>query len=222
MLSSIAHRLVPAFGPLTVTTDARDGRGPGPGSIVAANHTSLFDPALVLAALRRLGVEPVVLAAAGLWRIPGLGAALVREGYVPVHRRDPRAGNALTGAREALRDGRVVLIYGEGGLPARVDSGEAAPERFRPGVARLARQSGAPVVPLGQAGARRVSSGSAGKQLAGLLTAPVRRPALHVHVGAPVALTGDPIAAAEQARRAVTDAWRTAVERLGGPVPPAG
>ncbi|MFE3829658.1 lysophospholipid acyltransferase family protein [Streptomyces sp. NPDC059092] len=216
MLSSIAHRLVPAFGPLTVTTDAVDGRGPGPGSIVAANHTSLFDPALVLAALRRLGVEPVVLAAAGLWRIPGLGAALVREGYVPVHRGSSRAGDALDGAREALRDGRCVLIYGEGGLPKRADSGEAAPERFRLGIARLARESGAAVVPLGQAGARRVSSGGTGKQLAGLLTAPVRRPALHVHVGAPVALTGDPIAAAEQARRAVTDAWRTAVEGVRG------
>ncbi|MEV7870353.1 lysophospholipid acyltransferase family protein [Streptomyces sp. NPDC088124] len=221
MLSSIAHRLVPAFGSLTVTTDAEDGGGPAPGSIVAANHTSLFDPALVLAALRRLGVEPVVMATAGLWRIPGLGAVLAREGHVPVYRRSPRAGEALDGAREALAAGRCVLIYGEGGLPERGDSGEAAPERFRLGIARLARESGAAVVPLGQAGARRVSSGGAGKQVAGLLTAPGRRPALHVHVGRPVTLAGDPVTAAEQARRAVTDAWRTAVERLGGTVHPS-
>ncbi|MEV7090536.1 lysophospholipid acyltransferase family protein [Streptomyces sp. NPDC093085] len=221
MLSALAHRLVPAFGPLTVTTDAADGSGPGPGTIVAANHTSLFDPAVVLAALRRLGVDPVVMATAGLWRIPVLGSALAREGHVPVHRRTVHAGDSLNGARAALDAGRCVLIYGEGGLPARRDSGEAAPERFRYGIARLARESGAQVVPLGQVGARRVTSGGAGKQLAGVLTSPVRRPALHVHVGTPVTLTGDPATAAEQARRAVTAAWRTAVERSGAAVHPS-
>ncbi|MEV4944931.1 lysophospholipid acyltransferase family protein [Streptomyces sp. NPDC053755] len=216
MLSRIADALVPAVGRLTVTTDA-DAEF-APGSIIAANHTSLADPAVVLAALRRLGVEPVVLATAGLWRIPLLGRALAREGYVPVHRGDRRAADSLAGAARALARGRLVLIYGEGGIPSRRDAGEAAPEAFRSGLSRLAEHTGAPVVPLGQAGARRITSGSGPKQLAGLFTAPLRRPGLHVHVGAPVLLTGAGPERTALAHAAVTSAWRTAAARLGEPV----
>lgn len=228
MLSRTAAALVPVFGRLTVTLDGdgnRDGgevaygRGPlVPGSIIAANHTSLSDPAIVLAALHRLGVEPVVMAAAGLWRVPLLGRALRRDGHVPVRRADPRAAGCLDSAAEALGRGRLVLIYGEGGIPDGDGATELPPRPFRSGLARLAAATGAPVVPLGQAGARRVTSGNGARQLAGLITAPVRRPDLHVHIGAPVRLTGDRHAATEQAHRAVTAAWRTAAHRLGEPV----
>ncbi|MGX2992734.1 lysophospholipid acyltransferase family protein [Streptomyces sp. JNUCC 64] len=218
MLSSLAAATVPAVGRLTVTTDPDAELRPG--SVVVANHTSLSDPAVVLAALHRLGVRPAVLATAGLWRIPLLGAALTREGCVPVHRGGPRAAQALDGAAEALAAGRIVLIYAEGGLPDRRDAAEAVPGPFRSGLWRLAARTGAPVVPLGQAGARRLVSGGPVKQLAGLLTAPVRRPSLHVHVGAPIRLTGDRATATEEAHRAVTAAWRTAAGHLGEePVP---
>ncbi|MDV9199573.1 1-acyl-sn-glycerol-3-phosphate acyltransferase, partial [Streptomyces sp. Wh19] len=93
MLSRIADVLVPAVGRLTVTTDP--GTELAPGSIVAANHTSLADPAIVTAALHRLGAEPVIMAAAGLWRVPVLGRALAREGHIPVIRGDRRAAAAL-------------------------------------------------------------------------------------------------------------------------------
>ncbi|MBD0692590.1 lysophospholipid acyltransferase family protein [Streptomyces sp. CBMA123] len=208
MLSSTAHALVPLLGRLTVTSETP---GPvAPGSIVAANHTSLADPAVVLAALHRLGTRPVVLATAGLWRIPLLGTALRRGGHVPVHRGSAHAATALDAAATALADGRVVLIYGEGGLPRHRGPHDGEPRPFRTGLARLAAATGAPVVPLGQYGARRLSSGSAAKQLAGLATAPLRRPALHVHLGAPLHLDGDIPTATESAHRAVTDAWRTA------------
>lgn len=216
MLSRLAHALVPAVGRLTVTTDS--GAEFAEGSVIAANHSSLADPAVVLAALRSLGVEPAVLAAAGLWRIPLLGRALAREGHIPVHRHDARAGDALDGAAEALARGRLVLIYGEGGIPLRRDAGEATPEAFRSGLARLVQRTGAPVIPLGQAGSRRITSGSWAKQLAGLGTAPLRRPGLHVHVGAPVMLTGDLPDRTDHARAAVTAAWREAAERLGEPI----
>ncbi|GGZ50926.1 hypothetical protein GCM10010387_51610 [Streptomyces inusitatus] len=215
MLSRIAEILVPAVGRLSVTTDA--GAALAPGSIIAANHTSLADPAVVLAALRRLGAEPVVLATAGLWRVPFLGGALAREGHIPVFRGDRRAAAALDRAAAALEQGRLVLIYAEGGLPRREDAAEAAPGVFRSGLARLAGRTGAPVVPVGQAGARRVTSGSTAKQLAGLATAPLRRPDLHVHVGAPLLLTGDSEVRTARARAAVTSAWRTAAGRLGEP-----
>ncbi|MEU5958266.1 lysophospholipid acyltransferase family protein [Streptomyces sp. NPDC047525] len=215
MLSRIADVLVSAVGRLSVTTDP--GADFAPGSILAANHTSISDPAIVIAAMRRLGVEPVVMAAAGLWRVPLLGRALASEGHIPVIRGDRRAADALDAAAEALDRGRLVLIYAEGGLPRRRDAAEAAPGNFRSGLARLAERTSAPIVPVGQAGARRVSSGSAVKQLAGLSTALLRRPDLHVHVGAPLALTGDRAIRTARARTAVTTAWRTAASHLGEP-----
>ncbi|MFE4368463.1 lysophospholipid acyltransferase family protein [Streptomyces sp. NPDC056835] len=215
MLSRIADILVPAVGRLSVT--AEPGAELAPRSIIAANHTSLADPAIVVAALHRLGVEPVIMATAGLWRIPLLGRALAREGHIPVLRGDRRAVEALDAAADALEQGRLVLIYAEGGLPRRRDAAEAAPGTFRGGLARLAERTGAPVVPLGQAGARRITSGSTVKQLAGLATAPLRRPDLHVHVGTPLKLTGDRAARTALARTAVTTAWRTAAVHLGEP-----
>ncbi|MFD7620199.1 lysophospholipid acyltransferase family protein [Streptomyces sp. NPDC059802] len=215
MLSRIADLLVPAVGRLSVTIDTDAHLAPG--SILAANHTSLADPAIVVAALRRLGVEPVIMAAAGLWHVPLLGRVLAREGHIPVVRRDRRAANALDLAVDALDRGRLVLIYAEGGLPRRRDAAEAAPGSFRSGLARLVESTGAPVVPVGQAGARRVTSGIAVKQLAGLATAPLRRPDLHVHVGAPLVLTGDRAVRTARARTAVTTAWRTAAAHLGEP-----
>jgi len=212
VLSILARNLVPAFGRLTVTTDPAAALEPG--SIIAPNHTSLVDPAVVLAALERLGVRPVVLATAGLWKVPGLGRLLDSGGHVAVHRATDRAASALDSAAAALSEGRIVLIYGEGCLPRRRDSAEAAPGDFRSGISRLALATGAPVVPLGQAGSRRISSGSGTKQIAGVVTAPLRRPGLHVHIGAPVALTGDVRAATEHTRRAVASAWHSAERRL--------
>ncbi|PYC78238.1 1-acyl-sn-glycerol-3-phosphate acyltransferase [Streptomyces tateyamensis] len=213
MLGRVAAMVVPVCGRLGVSTAAPIGASEG--AIVAANHTSLADPAIVLAALHRLGVRPAVLATAGLWRIPVLRTALEREGCIPVRRGTARAAESLEAAAAALREGRTVLIYAEGGLPRRRDSGERAPGEFRSGLARLALATGAPVLPLGQAGARRLSSGSGTKQLAGVLTAPLRRPDYHVHLGAPVQVDGELAAVREQVRAAVTGAWQEAVRRRG-------
>ncbi|WP_030393108.1 lysophospholipid acyltransferase family protein [Kitasatospora purpeofusca] len=230
MLSRTAALLLPVLGHLRITADpvsaAATDPAPytadtasdtadtaptvAPGSIVAANHTSLADPVVVLAALHRLGARPVVLATAGLWRIPLLGTLLRHEGHIAVHRGTARAAESLDAAAAALAAGRVVLIYGEGGLPRRRDSGELPPGPFRSGLARLAHATGAPVVPLGQAGSRRLTSGGRAKQLAGLATAPVRRPGLHVHLGAPLHLPADTAEATARAHHAVTAAWTAA------------
>lgn len=214
MLSRLAQILVPTLGRFRVTM-APDAHVP-PGSVIVANHTSLADPAVVLAALRRCGVEPVVMAAAGLWRTPVLGRLLVREGHIPVHRGDRRAAEAIDRAESALAAGRSVLMYAEGGIPSRRDAAEAEPLAFRSGLARLVARTGAPVVPVGQAGARRITSGGVAKQVAGLATAPLRRPRLCVHVGRPLELTGDTAARTLQAHAAVTDAWRAAAAGLTG------
>ncbi|MFJ6941016.1 lysophospholipid acyltransferase family protein [Streptomyces sp. NPDC101132] len=215
MLSRIAAAVVPVLGHLTVSADP--GSSPRTGRIILANHTSTADPGVVLAGLRRMGIEPVVLATAGLWRVPLLRGMLSSGGHIPVHRGTARAAASLDAAAEALAAGRDVLIYGEGGLPRRRDAAEAEPCAFRSGPARLAAATGAPVLPLGQAGARRITSGSRAKQLAGIVTAPVRRPRLHVHLGEPLHLPADVPAATTTAHAAVTAAWRTAARRIGEP-----
>ncbi|WNM32245.1 lysophospholipid acyltransferase family protein [Streptomyces sp. Li-HN-5-11] len=218
MLSRLADALVPVFGRLVVTTDA--GSGPIAGSIIIANHTSLSDPAVVLAALHRLGTEPVVLAAAGLWRVPLLGRALAREGHIPVHRHDPRAAQALQEAQAALAAGQSVLLYPEGGLPHGKGVREAPPRPFHPGLFHLAHTTGAQIVPVGQAGARALASGSPFEQVARLLTAPLRRPRLHVHIGGPLRLDSEQTRAQALAmtHSALTQAWRAAARQLGTPV----
>lgn len=210
LLSRLAEVVVPVFGRLDITTEVAPGVIAG--SIIIANHTSLSDPAVVLAALRRLGTEPVVLAAAGLWRVPLLGRVLTREGHIPVHRHDPRAAQALQEAQAALAAGRSVLLYPEGGLPRRKGVREAPPRPFHPGLCHLAQAAGAQIVPLGQAGARALASGSPFAQVARLLTAPLRRPPLHVHVGPPLRLSGEQTLAQALAmtHSALTQAWRTA------------
>ncbi|MFF3554817.1 lysophospholipid acyltransferase family protein [Streptomyces tsukubensis] len=218
MLSPLSGALLPAVGRLSVTADPAAALAPG--SIVVANHTSLADPAVVLAALRRHGAEPVVLAAAGLWRIPVLGSLLRRGEHIRVHRHDRRAARALDDAAAALERGRLVLVYPEGGIAARPGAGEEPPGVFRTGPARLAALTGAAVVPVGQAGARRITSGSPARQLAGLATAPLRRPRLHVHIGAPFVPDRDPVRGTAQTRAAVTGAWRTAAAHLGEPAAP--
>lgn len=208
---------MPVFGRLDITTDAESG--PTAGSIIIVNHTSLSDPAIVLAALHRFGTEPVVLAAAGLWHVPLLGRVLTREGHIPVHRHDPRAVQALHEAQVVLASGRSVLLYPEGGLPHRKGVREAPPRPFHPGLFHLARSTGAQIVPVGQAGARALASGNPFEQVARLLTAPLRRPRLHVHVGPPLRLDGEQTQAQALAltHSALTQAWHVAARRAGAP-----
>jgi 1-acyl-sn-glycerol-3-phosphate acyltransferase len=209
---------VPVFGRLDVTTDA--GSGPIADSIIIANHTSLSDPAVVLAALHRLDTEPVVLAAARLWHVPLLGRVLTREGHIAVHRHDPRAARALQEAQAALAAGRSVLLYPEGGLPHRKGVREAPPRPFHPGLFHLAHATGAQIVPVGQAGARALASGSPLEQVARLLTAPLHRPRLHVRIGGPLRLHSEQTQtqALAMTHSALTQAWHAAARQLGAPV----
>ncbi|WP_030347340.1 lysophospholipid acyltransferase family protein [Streptomyces sp. NRRL S-1022] len=213
MLSAWAGALVPVFSDTSVSGTGHLAYPPGSGYVLAANHTSFFDPVLLIGTLHRLGLRPAVLATAGLWRVPLLGRALTREGYVPVHRGSRRAPDALRHAADALAAGRGVLVYPEGGLSRYDTSHDRPPGRLKSGVVRLALSTGAPVVPVGHAGARRVSSGSRAKQLAGWATAPVRRPRVHVHIGPALRLdTADrPL---DDLEAALAGAWSSAVRAL--------
>ncbi|MGW0206356.1 1-acyl-sn-glycerol-3-phosphate acyltransferase [Streptomyces sp. NPDC003233] len=149
-----------------------------------------------------------------------LGRVLTREGHIPVHRGDPRAAQALQGAQAALAAGRSVLLYPEGGLPHRKGVREAPPRPFHPGLFHLAHAMGAQIVPVGQAGARALASGSPFEQVARPLTAPLRRPRLRVYVGAPLHLDSEHTQAQALAmtHSSLTRAWHAAARQFGAPV----
>lgn len=123
------------------------------GFIVAANHASLVDPLTTAHVLYNNGVPPRIMAKAELFKVPVFGWLLRSSGQIPVHRNSRSAADSLVGAKTALAAGECVLIFPEGTLTL---DPEAWPMVARTGVARLALESGAPVIPLGQWGATTI------------------------------------------------------------------
>lgn len=109
------------------------------GVILAPNHLSYMDHFLVAVLLRR---EIQFMAKSQLFRPPLLDFILSHGGAFPV-RRGQRDDEAFVTAHSILRRGGVVLMYAEGG---RSRSGELGTPK--PGLGRLAVESGAPVVPI--------------------------------------------------------------------------
>ena len=107
--------------------------------LLASNHLSVLDPALIGAVLPR---ELDYMAKTELFRIPGFGPLIRRLNAHPVD----RSGSDSAALRLALRllgDGRAVLVFPEG---TRGTEGQLQPARA--GAGMLAALSGAPVVPV--------------------------------------------------------------------------
>lgn len=111
-----------------------------PGAkIIAANHPTITDPFLVASLLDR----SYILITDEVFQMPVAGVLLRRLGHIPVVEGNGQA--AIDQALELLRQGKTVVIFPEGKLsPAGGGFNEA-----RTGVARLALQSGAPIIPVG-------------------------------------------------------------------------
>ncbi len=134
-------------------------------AIIAPNHFSALDHFFVAMYLRR---RVRFMAKSQLFRGP-LGPILTHAGAFPV-RRGHHDEQAMTTALSILRAGGVVVLYPEGG---RSRTGEIA-AHARPGVGRLALESGAPVVPVAIQGSERARNW---KRL--------QFPQVTVHYGAP-------------------------------------
>lgn len=124
----------------------------GRGTIVAAYHANHLDPILVGLAVWRSGRLPHFLAKSTLFSGP-LGVILKGLGQIPVLRASAQAGDSLEYAKEALQKGETVVIYPEGTL---TKDEHFWPERFKSGTARLALETGAPIVPAAHWGLETV------------------------------------------------------------------
>lgn len=113
---------------------------PGAGAaIIAPNHFSAMDHFFCGIYIRR---RVRFMAKSQLFK-GALGWALQHAGAFPV-RRGQRDEEAMVTALEILSKGGVVVIYPEGGRSRTRQIGD----RARPGVGRLALESGAPVIPV--------------------------------------------------------------------------
>ncbi len=134
--------------PLLVLSARLRFRGtlPDGGVVVASNHLSFADPVTVTAFTLSTGRLPRYLAKASLWRIPVVGKVLVGGGHIPVERGTAQARDAYHGAVEAVRRGECVIFFPEAGFSDDTDNWPSA--RVKNGVARVALETGAPVIPV--------------------------------------------------------------------------
>jgi 1-acyl-sn-glycerol-3-phosphate acyltransferase len=117
-------------------------------AVVAANHPSYLDPILLSLRLRR----PIrFMAWDALFRVPLLGPVMRALGAFPVDLRPGHGREAYSRAKTLIEDGQVVGLFPEG---KRSSSGWLEPA-LREGAARLAWETGAPLVPATIAGAFR-------------------------------------------------------------------
>ncbi|MGA5759205.1 lysophospholipid acyltransferase family protein [Nonomuraea bangladeshensis] len=152
---TLAVVVVKPLSRLLVKRDWRHGeRLPRTGGIIiAANHLSWTDPVLLAHFLFNNGRWPVVLAKSALFRVPLLRQALIGLLAIPVERGSAEAARSLRISSERLQDGCAILFYPEGTCtrdPA------LWPMVGKTGAARLALESGVPVIPIAHWGAHEL------------------------------------------------------------------
>jgi 1-acyl-sn-glycerol-3-phosphate acyltransferase len=108
--------------------------------IIAANHPTTVDPALVMMLAPK---QSSILIHETLFKVPVLGRYLQRAGHVPVIPGNGRA--ALEEAKRLLEAGRTIVIFPEGALSPL----EGGFHRPHTGAARLSLSTGAPIIPVG-------------------------------------------------------------------------
>lgn len=174
-----------------VGTDRLPRSGP---VLLAANHTGVIDGPILIGVTRR----PSHILVKEEMFTGALGVLLRTAGQIPVDREGGRA--ALTSALGVLRRGGVVGIFPEG------NRGRGAATSARAGIAWLALNGGAPVVPVAVLGTRRTGE-SVGH-------VPGFRRRLLVEFGEPVVITREGSASGRQALADANESIRVALSAL--------
>ncbi len=122
--------------------------------ILAVNHLSYMDIFAVARFADRAGRYPVFLAKSTLFGIPVLGRVIGWLGQLPVYRGQADAALVLRQAAQLVAQTNSCVIFYPEATCTR-DPG-LWPMVAKTGVARLALESGVPVVPIAQWGAQRI------------------------------------------------------------------
>ncbi len=123
------------------------------GCVLVINHLSHVDPLTAAVFTHDHGRLPRYLAKAGLFRNRFLGAFMRAAGQIPVERASASAAGAFAAAVEAVRAGECIVIYPEGTITRDPD---LWPMTGKSGAARIALETGCPVIPIGQWGAQEL------------------------------------------------------------------
>lgn len=135
--------LIDIFGRLMFDLDiVRYAEIPGGPKILVSNHPSTVDPFLIV----KLTPDHLhMLIDHRLFRMRTMGHDMVRFGHIPVI--PGGGGQALVAAARLIREGKSMAIYPEGAISP-LNGGFHRP---RTGAARLALETGVPVIPVGVA-----------------------------------------------------------------------
>jgi 1-acyl-sn-glycerol-3-phosphate acyltransferase len=145
---NIPHQVARLWGKIllrsagtTVDTSGLQNIDPEKSYILVSNHQSTFD---IFALLGYLPLQFRWIAKAELFRIPFLGWAMTRIGYIPIERESPKkAYRSMLAAAEAVKRGVSVIIFPEG---TRSPDGKLQP--FKKGLFLIALKSQAPILPI--------------------------------------------------------------------------
>jgi 1-acyl-sn-glycerol-3-phosphate acyltransferase len=187
------------------------------GFIAVSNHVTYADPLTFAHYLYNNGCPPRFLAKDGLFRAPVVGWLLRTLDQVPVHRGTSKAREAVDVGLTFLERGDMIAMFPEGTLTRDPDFW---PMVARTGAARMALDSGVPVIPVAQWGAHRLL-GRYSKWLK-----PIPRKRVTVVAGPPIDL--DDLRASRPTKKTLREATdrimatlTTMVEELRGEKAPA-
>jgi 1-acyl-sn-glycerol-3-phosphate acyltransferase len=195
--------------PLLITTTKHDWidghKIPASGGcVVAMNHISHIDPITLAWLLYEHGRLVRYLAKDALFSTPVIKHIVRDAGQIPVSRLTADAANAFEAACEAVRNGACVGIYPEGTITK--DPG-GWPMRGKTGAARIALETGCPVIPIGQWGAQDILPAYS------LRFHAIPRRTAHYKVGDPVDLA-DLAGRVEQGGAITNEVLQEATERI--------
>jgi len=141
--------------------------------IYMCNHQSFFDIWTILAFLP---VDFKFILKQELMKIPLLGPAMTRAGYIGIERKDPRkAVKSIALAAQRIKDGASVLIFPEG-----TRSPDGRLQSFKRGGFNLAVKSGCDIVPMAIDGSHRIATKGSLR---------INKGAYSFHIGEPISLS---------------------------------
>ena len=178
---NVPHRVARLWGKIQlritgtrVRIQGLENVDPRKSYILVSNHQSSFD---IFSLLGYLPLQFRWTAKAELFRIPFMGWAMTRTGYIPIERDSPKkAYRSLLRAAEVVRNGTSVIIFPEG---TRSPDGKLQP--FKKGVFLIALKSQAPILPVAIRGTRDIMRKNDWRTYPGLV---------EIRIFAPIETTG--------------------------------